>query len=70
MLSLNARNDPAVGRREDFVRPQGPNAVDYKYQTVVIQDSTASQSPTLVISPPGPLLKKALANIGSQQQQK
>jgi len=63
MLSLNARNDPAVGRREDFVRPQDPVVVDYRYQRVARPDPLKPQAPVAVNIEPSPALRGAFATL-------
>ena len=64
MLSLNAMNDPAVGRREDFVRPQGRGALDYRYQKVPAQDRPLAQTPVIAQSKPGLDMRRAMAGVG------
>ncbi len=63
MLSLNARNDPAVGRREDFVRPQDLVAVDYRYQRVASPDVMQPQAPVAMNMDPSPALRGAFAAL-------
>lgn len=65
MLSLNAMNDPAVGRREDFVRPQGQSASDYRYQRVVVQRHPTSQSPAVIDADVSVELRGALSKVGT-----
>ena len=62
MLSLIARNDPTVARREDFVRPHSPGTSDYLYQRPTSQEQRLPQSIT-ASKLPSQTLKKALSEL-------
>lgn len=65
MRNLNAMYDPAMGRREDFLRSSGPHDLDYKYQQVPTIEQTPQQAPPPNAQQPNPCVRQALSRVGS-----